>query len=446
MAKTGTSLMFVGPESCGKTTLLSHLCHLLESFDEEEVKACEDLAKEFGQPYRKHCWLLDTLVEERERCLTIEPRMKRFQSGSTSYTAFDTPGRLDYAKSMLSVTSLADVAVLVVPATVGEWEDCADSGRVRELALSCFTTGIKHVVVLVTKMDDLSVSFASSRYDDIKKAVEKCLKDVGYKQKDVPFVPVSGLGGDNLTTKSSETSWYSGPTVLEALDSVGAINRPAEKPLRVPVLKVHDVPGTGTVVVGRVEFGSLRSGSKVIFSPGGREAEVRSLQIDGEDASEAKGGDIVGFSIGDDHGPDDIRRGMIASSSSNDPAADCEAMIAQVIVLDHPGSIRAGYCPPITVHTAQVPCEFEELLAKIDRKTGEATETNPDSAKTGDVIKVRMRPIEKVCIESFSAYASLGRFTVRDHGRTVAVGVVKEVTKRPIPKVRTGNENSYFES
>lgn len=438
--------MFVGPEGCGKTTVLTHLCHLLQSFDEDELKACEDLAKELGQPYRKHAWMLDTLAEERERGLTIESSSQRFQSGSSSYTAFDTPGHLEYAKNMLSVTSLADVAVLVVPAIAGEWEAGVDSGRVREIALSCFTTGIKHVVVLVTKMDDLSVSFASARFEDIKKMVEKFLKDVGYKQKDVPFIPVSGISGDNLTTKSTETSWYSGPTLVEALEAIGAINRPAEKPLRVPVLKVHDVPGTGTVVVGRVEFGSLRTGINVIFSPSGRTAEVRSLQVGGEDVSEAKVGDIVGFSIGDDHGPDEIRRGMVASSSSNDPAADCEAMVAQVIVLDHPGSIRAGYCPPITVHTAQVPCEFEEILAKIDRKTGEPTETNPDSAKTGDVIKVRMRPIEKVCIESFSAYASLGRFTVRDHGRTIAVGVVKEVTKRPIPKVRTGNENSYFDS
>lgn len=136
---------------------------------------------------------------------------------------------------------------------------------------------------------------------------------------------------------------------------------------------------------------------------------------------------------------------MVASFSTNDPAADCEAMIAQVVVLDHPGSIRAGYCPQIAVHTAQVPCEFEELLSKIDRKTGKETEANPECAKTGDVVSVRMRPIDKVCIEVFSAYPSLGRFTIRDHGRTVAVGVVKEVTKRPIPKVRSGKENTYFD-
>merc|ERR1719388_552794 len=136
---------------------------------------------------------------------------------------------------------------------------------------------------------------------------------------------------------------------------------------------------------------------------------------------------------------------MILSSASNDPAAHAESILAQVIVLDHPGEIRVGYCPSIAVHTAQVPCEFEELLSKIDRKTGKETEANPTSVKTGEVVSVRMRPIDKVCIEVFSAYPSLGRFTIRDHGRTVAVGVVKEVTKRPIPKVRSGKENTYFD-
>jgi elongation factor 1-alpha len=307
--------------------------------------------------------------------------------------------------------------------------------------------GIKNVLVLVTKMDDPSVAFASGRFEEIKKMIEKVLKEVGYKQKDVPFIPVSGRLGDNLTSKSSETSWYGGLPLVNALDAMCPINRPAEKPLRLPVLKVHDVPDVGTVVVGRVEFGTLRSGIKVTFSPSGRIAEVRSLQVGDKEAREAKSGDIVSFSIGDDFGTDEIHRGMVASSSTDDPVADCEAMVAQVIVLDHPGSIRDGYCPSLAVHTAQVPCEFEELLAKIDRKTGEPAEgAAPECAKTGDVVRVRMRPISKVCIETFSAYASLGRFTIRDHGRVVAVGVVKEVTKRPIPKVRTGKENTYFDN
>lgn len=443
--KPGVSLAVVGTEACGKTTLLAQLCHLVGGFDEERHKECRDIAKELGRPQCEHAWMLDTQAMERERGFTVESSFLRFSSGSFSYTAIDTPGHADYAKNMLSVTSLADVAVLVVSAAVGEYEAGIDSGKIRELSLACFTMGIKNIVVLVTKMDDPSVQYNSTRFEDIKKVVDKFLKEVGYKQKDVPVIPVSGVSGENLSTKSSEMGWYGGSPVVDALDALGPINRPAEKPLRLPVLKVHEISGVGTVIVGRVETGSLRTGSKVIFSPSGHPAEVESIQIGSERVSEAKGGDIVGVCISGEFRPGDIRRGMVASSSSNDPAAAAEAFVAQVIVLEHPGSLRAGYCPQIAIHTAQLPCEFEELLSKIDRKTGKEAEANPAFVKTGDVVSARLRPLSQVCVETFSAYPSLGRFAVRDHGRTIAVGVVKEVTKLPIPKPRYGNENQYFD-
>jgi len=240
--------------------------------------------------------------------------------------------------------------------------------------------------------------------------------------------------------------FYSGKSALEALDEMGPINRPADKPLRLPVLEVHSHPTVGTVVVGRVETGSVRTGTKIIFSPSGQTAEVESLQKDGEDISEAQAGEIVGLALGDAVDAADLRRGMVVSSPSNDPSAVAEQFLAQVIVLDHPGTIRPGYCPSMAVHTAQVPCEFEELTAKIDRKTGQEAGSRPDSVKTGEVVTVRVRPQVPVSVEAFSAYPSLGRFAVRDHGRVVAVGVIKEVTKRPIPKVKPKGANEYFDS
>merc|ERR1719197_1695890 len=136
--KPNISLAIIGPEGCGKTTALARLCHMLSGFDEEESKACEGLASELGSSSRSHSWMLDKLAEEREQGRTIESSLQDFESGSFRFTAFDTPGHPDYAKNMLSVTSLADVAVLVVSAAAGEWQEGVDSGRVRELALSCF--------------------------------------------------------------------------------------------------------------------------------------------------------------------------------------------------------------------------------------------------------------------------------------------------------------------
>jgi len=435
------SLVLVGPQGSGKTTALAKLCEQLGAFPNEEHAQSQNLAIELGRPPYQHGWMLDRLPNERERGMTVVPSLQSFSSQAFSYVGLDTPGQEERAKNMLCTTSLADVAVVVVSAAQGEWEASLETGRARELALDCFTMGIKTVVVWVSKMDDVTVQFSSERYEEIKKIVNTFLKEVGYKQKDVPFVPIAGLSGENLTSKSPEMGWYAGPTALDALDAVGPINRPAEKPLRMPVLKVHDVPDVGAVVVGRVETGSIRPGIKVIFSPSGLVAEVKSIQKDGAKVSEGTGGDVVGVSLSGVEAFE-IRRGMVMSGSQ-DPAADAETFLAQVVVLDHPGEIRAGYCPSIAVHTAQVPCEFEELLSKIDRKTGKESEANPASARTGEVVTVKMRPRALVCLETFSAYASLGRFAIRDHSRTIAVGVIKEVTKRPVPKPR--KENQYFD-
>mmetsp|Transcript_65388 Transcript_65388/g.156348 ORF Transcript_65388/g.156348 Transcript_65388/m.156348 type:complete len:443 (+) Transcript_65388:53-1381(+) len=437
------SLALVGSQQCGKTTALSKLCQLLKAFNEELQRDTEDLAVELGRPASRHSWILDALLAERESGGSLEPSLQAFSSGSMSFCGIDTPGASKLAKSAVTVTSLADIAVLVISAAAGEYESALSSGRLKEDALCCFTMGIKNVAVWVTKMDDQTVSFSSSRFEDIKKKVSEILKDVGYKQKDPPFVPISGLLGDNLTSPSSEMAWYTGKSCSEVLEAFGAMNRPAEKPLRIPILKVQAVPNCGTVITGRVEAGALRAGQRLLFSPSGQMSEVQSVRIYGSSGTEGKTGDIVTALLGDDLRKDDVYRGMVASQSSDDPAADAESFSAQVVILDHPGEIRAGYCPQIAIHTALIPCEFEELLAKIDKKTGKEAEVNPPGAKTGDIISVRMRPVAKVCVEQFSAYASLGRFAVREGGRTVAVGVVKEVSKRPIRKARA-NENQYF--
>lgn len=293
--------------------------------------------------------------------------------------------------------------------------------------------GVKHVVVLVVKMDVPSVDYSSSRFEKIKEAVNACLKEVGFKQKEVPVVPISGVAGDNLTVKSATMGWYGGETVVASLDACGPINRHGDKPLRLLVLKVHDVFGTGIVIFGRVETGSIRTGTKVLFAPSGNIAEVQSIQLAGEKTSEAKAGDVVSVCVGDELvAGSDIRPGMVVSSSSSDPASDTNYFIAQVIVLDHPGTIRAGYCLLVAIGAAQAPCEFEALLAKMDRKIGKEVEKNLEGVKANDVIIVRLWLCVPLVVEAFSIYFLFGRFVVWDHGRMVVVGVVKEVNKRSV--------------
>jgi elongation factor 1-alpha len=255
------------------------------------------------------------------------------------------------------------------------------------------------------------------------------LKKVGYKPAKIPFVPISGWEGDNMIERSTNMNWYKGPTLLEALDSVNPPKRPVDKPLRLPLQDVYKIGGIGTVPVGRVETGVLKPGMVVTFAPSALTTEVKSVEMHHEALPEAVPGDNVGFNV-KNVSVKELRRGFVASDSKRDPAKAVASFLSQVIILNHPGQIGAGYAPVLDCHTAHVACKFAEITEKMDRRSGKVLETNPKHVKSGDACLVILEPSKPMCVESFSEYPPLGRFAVRDMRQTVAVGVIKEVTKK----------------
>merc|ERR1711879_729781 len=153
---------------------------------------------------------------------------------------------------------------------------------------------------------------------------------------------------------------------------------------------------------------------------------------------EATPGDNVGFNV-KNISIKDIRRGNVASDSKNDPAKKTGSFNAQVIILNHPGEIKAGYTPVLDCHTAHIACKFAELVEKIDRRSGKKIEDNPDKVKSGDACIAKLVPTKPMCVEPFSAYAPLGRFAVRDMRQTVAVGVIKPSRKAMVPVEKSPN-------
>ena len=266
-------------------------------------------------------------------------------------------------------------------------------------------------------------------YKDIKTEVGDYLEKVGYKTEGMNFVPISGFNGDNLMERSDKMPWYTGPTLIEALDQFKQPKRPILKPLRLPLQDVYKIGGIGTVPVGRVETGILKAGIVVVFAPKGVSAECKSVEMHHEAVEEAIPGNNVGFNV-KGLSVKDIKRGFVAGDSKNDPPMDTENFVAHVIIMNHPGEIKAGYTPVIDVHTAHIACKFEELLTKADRRSGKKTDDFPKFLKAGDAGQIRLVSTKPLCIENFSAYAPLGRFAVRDMKQTVAVGVVQEVTKK----------------
>merc|ERR1712039_833484 len=326
----------------------------------------------------------------------------------------------------------------------GEFEaGISKNGQTREHALLAYTLGVKQLIVACNKMDSTEPPYSQARFEEIQKEVAGFIKKVGYNPVAVPFVPISGWHGDNMINASDKMSWYkgwkverkegnaSGMTLLEALDAVIPPTRPTDKPLRLPLQDVYKIGGIGTVPVGRVETGIIKPGMVVTFAPNMLSTEVKSVEMHHESLPEAVPGDNVGFNI-KNVSVKDIRRGNVASDSKNDPAKEAKTFTAQVIVMNHPGEIRAGYTPVIDCHTAHIACKFEALEEKIDRRSGKKLEDNPQSVKSGDATIAKLIPQKPMCVEQFSDSQPLGRFAVRDMRQTVAVGVIKEVTKKTV--------------
>jgi len=229
-------------------------------------------------------------------------------------------------------------------------------------------------------------------------------------------------------TKESKAGKASGKTLLDAIDAIDPPSRPTDKPLRLPLQDVYKIGGIGTVPVGRVETGVIKPGMVVTFAPVNLSTEVKSVEMHHEQLVEGLPGDNVGFNV-KNVSVKEIRRGFVCSDSKNDPAKEAGSFMAQVIILNHPGQISAGYAPVLDCHTAHIACKFSELVEKIDRRSGKKLEDHPKFVKSGDAAIVKMIPSKPMCVESFSEYPPLGRFAVRDMRQTVAVGVVKSVEK-----------------
>lgn len=427
--KTHVNLVVIGHVDAGKSTTTGHLIYKCGGIDKRTIEKFEKEAAEMGKASFKYAWVLDKLKAERERGITIDIALWQFESPKYHFTIIDAPGHRDFIKNMITGTSQADVAVLVVASGTGEFEaGIGKDGQTREHALLAYTLGVKQMVVAVNKMDDKSVQYGQKRYDEIKEEVSTFLKKTGYKPKKIPFVPVSGWVGDNMIEKSENMPWYKGPTLLEALDSVTPPKRPTDKPLRLPLQDVYKIGGIGTVPVGRVETGILKPGINVVFAPAGLTTEVKSVEMHHQELKEAVPGDNVGFNV-KNVSVKQLKRGYVAGDVKNDPPKKVESFEAQVIVMNHPGKITAGYCPVLDCHTAHIACKFTELRDKQDKRTGKVTDGPCESVKNGDSCTATMVPSKPMCVEAYSDYAPLGRFAVRDMRQTVAVGVIKAVKK-----------------
>ncbi|XP_053429712.1 elongation factor 1-alpha 1-like [Nycticebus coucang] len=428
--------------------IVVHLIYKCGGSDKRTIENFEKEAAEMGKGSFKYTWVLDKLKAECERGITLDISLWKFETSKYYVTIIDAPGHRDFIKNMITGTSQADCAVLIVAAGVGEFEaGISKNGQTRAHALLAYTLGVKQLIVGINKMDSTEPPYSQKRYEEIVKEVSTWAapvaqkeKKIGYNPDTVAFVPISGWN-DDMLEPSANMPWFkgwqvtrkdgnaSGTTLLEALDYILPPTHPTDKPLRLPLQDVYKIGGIGTIPVGRVETGVLKPGMVVTFTPVNVTTEVKSVEMHHEALSEALPGDNVGFNV-KNVSVKDVRCGNVAGDSKNDPPMEAAGFTAQVIILNHPGQISAGYAPVLDCHTAHIACKFAELKEKIDCRSGKKLEDGPKFLKSGDAAIVNMVPGKPMCVESFSDNPPLGRFAVRDMRQTVAVGVIKAVDKK----------------
>ena len=412
--KPHINLVTIGHVDHGKSTLVGRLLFEHGEIPPHIIEEYKKQAEEKGKATFECAWVMDKFKEERERGVTIELSHRKFETGKYYFTIIDAPGHRDFVKNMITGTSQADAAILVISSRDGD----GIMAQTREHAYLAKTLGVQQLIVAINKLDATQPPYSEKRFAEVKGEVEKFLASIGYRN--IPMVPISGYKGDNITKKSENMKWYTGPTLLELLDSLKVPEKPINKPLRLPVQDVYSITGIGTVPVGRIETGILKNGDKVIFNPANKQGEVKTVEMHHEAMEQAGPGDNVGFNVRG-IAKNDIKRGDVCGPVTAPPSV-VKSFTAQIVVLNHPSVIAAGYKPVFHVHTAQVACRFEEILKTINPKDGTTKEEKPAYIKTGDIAVVKVVPDKPLVIEKVAEFPQLGRFAIRDMGQTVAAG------------------------
>lgn len=418
------NVVFVGHVDAGKSTTVGQLFFQSGAIPDQEMKKLREEAEKNGKAGFEFAYFMDNIKEERERGVTIDLSYKKIMTQNYEVTIIDAPGHKDFVKNMITGASQADAAFLVIAAPSGI------QPQTKEHLWLLRTMGIKALAVLVNKMDD--AGYAEEKYNKVKEDAGALLKQVGFNPDDVPFIAASGLKGDNVAKKSENMSWYKGPTVLEQIDKFPAPEKPTNLPLRMPIQDVYEITGIGTVPVGKIETGVMKPGQKIVVLPGrsgtGVQGEVRSMEAHHEQLPSAEAGDNIGVNLRG-IGKKDMARGDVICDAAQ-PAKIVEEFTAQIAVINHPTVIAKGYTPVFHVHTAQVPCQFVELVSKLDPRSGQVAEENPDFLKNGDVAIVKIKPVGNLVLESAEENPHMARFAIRDAGQTVAAGVCKSLVEK----------------
>ncbi|KAL6532514.1 hypothetical protein OROGR_014484 [Orobanche gracilis] len=426
--KRHVNVVFIGHVDAGKSTIGGQILFLSGQVDDRTIQKFEKEAKEKNRESWYMAYIMDTNEEERAKGKTVEVGRAHFETETTRFTILDAPGHKSYVPNMISGASQADIGVLVISARKGEFETGYErGGQTREHVQLAKTLGVTKLLVVVNKMDEPTVKWSKERFDEIESKMLSFLKSSGYNvKKDVHFLPISGLLGANMKTRMGKSvcPWWDGPCLFEALDAIEIPMRDPKGPFRMPIIdKFKDM---GTVVMGKIESGSIREGDNMLIMPNKVQVKVLAIFIDEDRVRRAGPGENLRVRLSGIE-EEDIVAGFVLSSIANPvPAVSVFVARLQIVELLDNAIFCAGYKAVLHIHAVVEECEIVELIVQMDPKTKKPMKKKPLFVKKSALVVCRIQVNNLICIEKFSDFAQLGRFTLRTEGKTVAVGIITD--------------------
>ncbi|XP_044023985.1 HBS1-like protein isoform X1 [Siniperca chuatsi] len=421
------NLVVIGHVDAGKSTLMGHLLYLLGNVNKRTMHKYEQESKKAGKASFAYAWVLDETGEERDRGVTMDVGMTKFETNSKVVTLMDAPGHKDFIPNMITGAAQADVAVLVVDASRGEFEAGFEAGgQTREHALLVRSLGVTQLAVAVNKMDQ--VNWQQERFQEIISKLGHFLKQAGFKESDVFYIPTSGLSGENLATRSSVshlTSWFSGPSLLEQIDAFKAPQRSVDKPFRLCVSDVFKDQGSGFCVTGKIEAGYIQTGDRILAMPPNETCTVKGITLHDEALDWAAAGDHVSLTV---TGMDIIKINVgCVFCEPKEPIRVCTRFRARILLFNIEVPITQGF--PILLHyqTVSEPATIRKLISVLHKSSGEVLKKKPKCLSKGMNAIVEIQTQRPVSLELYKDYKELGRFMLRYVGSTIAAGVVTEI-------------------
>lgn len=420
-------IVVIGHVDAGKSTLMGRLLCELGEVSQRTLHKYEQESKKIGKQSFMYAWVLDETGEERVRGITMDVGRAQFETKTKKVIILDAPGHADFIPNMITGAGQADVALLVVDATRGEFESGFElGGQTREHALLVRSLGVNQLAVAVNKLD--TTNWSQERFDEITKKLKTFLKQAGFKDSDVTFVPCSGLTGENLvkdTTEPELLKWYSGPCLLDVIDKFNVPQRPVSKPLRMSINDIFKGTGSGFSVAGRIENGVINKGDKVLVCPTKEMAEVRGLSINDLAGNVAFAGDQVSVTLSGVE-MQNVSVGYVLSDPIQQVPV-CSRFEARLVVFNVKVPITKGF--PVLIHHQSLveSASIVKLKALLNKSTGEILKKKPRCLGNNSVAVVDIEVCRPICIERYKDVKELGRVMLRVAGVTIAAGLVTDI-------------------